>query len=336
MSLFGRLLGLDDLPRTRHPRPDPPMRRVLDALAELAPAPLERLDPEAARRRPGLADAARKVLGGPLPRLGVATHDFTLPGAAGPLAARAYRPERPADGEAALPAVLYFHGGGWVIGDLDAYDAAPRAMAALTGALVVSCRYRQGPEHRFPAAHEDAWAAWRWLCAEAPGLGADPSRLALMGEDAGATLACATAIRARDEDAPAPLHLGLVCPVASDDLRSTACLRNARARPVGRATLQWFAAHAFEDPAQMADPRVSLVRADLIGLPPATVVCAEIDPLLDQGEALAECLEQSGVEVRRKTFHGSTHGFFGLAAVLPDAAVAQRFVADDLKRAFGA
>jgi acetyl esterase/lipase len=337
MSILDKLLGRDDRPRTSPAKPDMPMQKVLDVFAELGAKPIETLTPQEARLQPTPADAVKKMLGftrqSEDPTLGVETRDITIPGAEGPLQARIYKPHKHSE-DKLHPVVVYFHGGGFVIADLDVYDGGPRGVSRFADVLVVSVHYRQAPEHRFPAAHDDAYAAWRWVVENAQTFGGDPRKVAIMGESAGGNLACATAIRARDEGVQTPCHMVLVYPVAGNDLNTPSYVENATAKPLNKPMMEWFVKHTFNDQSETADPRINLVEADLIGLPSATVICAEIDPLRSEGECLAERLEQAGVEVRQKTFHGSTHEFFGMGLVVPDAAAAQTFAAHELKRAF--
>ncbi len=316
---------------------DNDMREVLETFLEMNPQPLQTLTPEAARVQPTVADAAMVILRrrGVDRRadLGIESRDITLEGATGPLPARIYNGG--AAGEA-KPVVVYFHGGGFVIADLDDYDATPRAIAKFADCIVVSCHYRQAPEHRFPAAHDDAFAAWRWVVAHSLTFGGDPHRVAVLGESAGGNLAAAVAMMARDSGERGPVHMGLVYPLAGVDMATPSYEANAAALPLSRATMQWFVGHAFESPEQArADPRINLVAADLAGLPAATVITAQIDPLCSEGETLARRLSEQGVEVRHKTFHGVTHDFFGLGLVVKDALAAEIFMAHELKRAFG-
>ena len=337
MSLLDKLFGDTGKTRTSPAKPDIAMKKVLDTFAELGPKAIETLSPAEARLQPTPADAVKKLLGSTRqsedPTLGVATQDITIPGAGGPLQARLYRPR--SDSPDIKPVVVYFHGGGFVIADLDVYDSSPRGMSRFADVVVISVHYRQAPEHKFPAAHDDAFAAWKWVVENAQTFGGDPQRIAIMGESAGGNLACATAIRARDEGVQAPAHMVLVYPVAGNDMTTPSYVENASAKPLNKPMMDWFVKHAFNDVAETSDTRLNLVEADLIGLPSATVICAEIDPLRSEGELLAERLEQAGVEVRHKTFHGSTHEFFGMGLVVPDAAAAQTFAAHELKRAFG-
>lgn len=327
--------------RDRHARPDPDMAAVLDALTELGAQPVESLTPQQARAQPGLAEAVRfrlRRLEAREPSPGVVTRNITIPGPENGIRSRLYGPLLKPDGDpdSLLPLVLYFHGGTWVTGSLDGWDASPRAMAQLTDCVVISCHYRQAPEHPLPAAYEDAFAAWRWVLEHAQDFGADPRRIALMGEDSGANLACATAMRARDEGARQAAQMTLVCPIAGADMTTPSYAEHAEARPLSRAMMRWAFRHACPELDCGDDPRVNLIEADLGGLPPATVICAEIDPLRAEGELLADRLEQAAVDVRHKTFHGLTHGFFGAAGVVAEAAEAQVFAARELGRAFNA
>lgn len=338
MSILDRIFGHSDgrNPTGGEASADSDMRRVIEAYLELNPQPLQTLTPEAARQQPTPADAAQKILrerhADRISDLGVLTEDISIPGAAGALPARIYRMH---ESEKLHPVVVYFHGGGWVIADLNVYDSSPRAVAKFGDLIVVSVHYRQAPEHPFPAAHEDAFAAYRWVLENAQSFGGDPQRVAVMGESAGGNLAAGVAMMARNRGAPAPAHMALIYPVAGTDMDTPSYRENAEAVPLNKPMMEWFVKHVFADPADLQDPRINLVEADLRGLPPATVVTAEIDPLCSEGELLAERLEAQGVDVRHKTFHGVTHEFFGMGLVVKDAAAAETFVVHELKRAFG-
>lgn len=336
MSILDKILGTSDKPRTTPARPDMMMQKVLDTFAELGPKPIETLSPQEARLQPTPADAVKKLLGSTResedPTLGIQTRDITIPGAAGPLQARVYSPNL--DSDDLKPLVVYFHGGGFVIADLDVYDGAPRGISRFADVVVLSVHYRQAPENKFPAAHDDALAAWKWAVDNAQSMGGDPSKIAIMGESAGGNLAAATAMQARDQGLTAPAHMVLVYPVAGNDMTLPSYVENATAKPLNKPMMEWFVGHYFNDKTETEDPRINLVEADLIGLPSATIILAEIDPLRSEGELLVERLEQAGVDVRHKTFHGSTHEFFGMGLIVPDAAAAQTFAAHELKRAF--
>lgn len=318
-------------------RLDADMKHVLDTLGELGARPLEHSSPKAARRQPKPSDAVAAILARqsrPAADDGVEAEDITIPnGDHDGLAARVYRP-------AGLlsrlnPLVLYFHGGGFVTGDLDSHDASARAIARRTGAIVISAAYRLAPEHRFPAAHDDAWTVWKWLAERSREFGGDPRRLVVAGEDAGANLAAHVALRARDEHVSRPAHQVLIHPIAGGDLTTPSYGETLRARPIGLPAMRWRFRHLLEDEAAIADPRIDLVsREDLAGAAPVTIVLAGIDPLRSEGEALAEAFEQAGVPVNCWTYEGVTQGFFGLGVIVTKALFAQSDVADALAKAF--
>jgi len=338
MSILDKILGESSKPRTSPAKPDMMMQKVLDTFASLGGKPPETLTAQEARLQPTPTDAVMKIvrdtMGDKDPTLGVKTTDIVIPGPAGAIQARIYKPHDHSE-DRLHPVVVYFHGGGWVIADLDVYDGGPRGVSKMADVIVVACSYRQAPENKFPAAHEDAIAAWRWVLENAQTFNGDPRKVAVMGESAGGNLAINVSIAARDQGFQEPVHQVLVYPVAGNDMETPSYVENATAKPLGKAMMQWFVDNVFESKDQTADPRINLVEADLIGLPSSTVILAEIDPLRSEGEMLAERLEQSGVDVRHKTFNGSTHEFFGMAMVLPDAMAAQTFAAHELKRAFG-
>lgn len=315
---------------------DTDMKRVMDALAELNGKPIETLTAEEARKQPTPTDAVKSVLKkegkSAEPRPGVIATDISVDGAAGPLKARVYKPDN-ASGK--LPVVLYFHGGGWVIADLDTYDAGPRAMAKLANAVVISVHYRQAPENKFPAAHEDAVAAYKWVLANADTQGGDAKRVAVMGESAGGNLAINVGIAARDQKLQAPVHAALIYPVAGIDMDSPSYKANASAKPLNKPMMAWFVEQISKSSDDKNSPLIDLVgKADLKGLPASTIVTAEIDPLRSDGDRLAAKLKDAGVAVEHKDYAGSTHEFFGMDAVVQDAGEAQVFVAERLKASF--
>ena len=318
-------------------RLDADMKHVLDRLADMGARPLELLSPDMARRQPRPAEAISAVLGQQgreRPDDGVEVEDVTIAGAESDLPGRIYRPIGLLS--RLNPVVLFFHGGGFVTGDLDSHDASARALARRTGAIVVSVAYRLAPEHKFPAAHDDAWAAWRWLGEKLRDLAGDTRRLAVAGEDAGANLAANIALRARDEGTTRPVHQVLIHPIAGNDLTTASYGETLRAQPIGLPAMRWRFRHALADEAAGADDRINLVgRDDLAGAPPATIILAGIDPLRSEGEALAEALEQAGVPVNCWTYEGVTQGFFGLGLVVTKALFAQSDTADVLGKAFG-
>lgn len=316
-------------------RTDTDMSAVIQALSRLGAQPIELLSTEQARSQPSFADAYRRVLqdrGATMPGTNVRTTDLTIPGPSGIIPARLYRPP---NARAGAPLIVYWHGGGWVIADLNTYDASARALAAETGAVVLSAHYRQGPENHFPAAFDDAFATYRWALANAHRLGAS-SRIAVAGESAGGALALATTVAARDARLSLPVHVALVYPVATTDTGTPSKGENSSSIPLSSAGLQWFVDRFVRSPADLADPRLDPVRrGDLRGLPPMTIVNAEVDPLRSEGEALARRLREAGVPVEQRTYEGVTHEFFGMAPVVADATAAQALVAGRLREALG-
>ena len=313
---------------------DADMQAVLDKLASLGGKPIESLSPADARLQPTPADAVKALMTekGIAADATVTTKDVTYPTAGGVQKARVYMPAGVA---ANAPVVLYIHGGGWVIADLDVYDSSPRALAKATGAIVVSIEYRHAPEAKFPAAHDDANAAYQWVLKNAAGWGGDPKKIAVVGESAGGNMAVNVAIAARDKGWPAPLAVVAVYPVADSNMATSSKVAKATAKPLNTPMLAWFFGHTLSNPAQATDPRLNLVGADLKNLPPTTIILAEIDPLHDDGVNLADKLKAAGVAVDLKEYAGVTHEFFGMGTVVADAKDAEDFAAAKLKGAFG-
>ncbi len=308
---------------------DTDMKRVLNAFADLNPKPIESLSAQDARRQPSPADGVKAVLksegksDAPLP--GVTAQDIKVPGAGGELPARIYKP----DGVTGpLPVILYFHGGGFVIADLDTYDATPRSMAKLANSLVISAHYRQAPEHKFPAAHDDSVAVYKWVLQNAAVQGGDPQRISVMGESAGGNLAINVAMAARDQKLQMPVHQVLIYPVAGVDMATPSYVANADAKPLNKAMMGWFFEQVIAKPEDKSSPMLDVVgKAKLDNLPATTIITAEIDPLRSEGQALAEKLKSAGVSVEARDYQGATHEFFGMAAVVNDAADAQAYAA---------
>jgi acetyl esterase/lipase len=230
---------------------------------------------------------------------------------------------------------VYYHGGGWVIADSKVYAPSARALAREAQAIVVSVDYRRAPEAKFPAQHDDALAAYRWVAQNARSWVAI-RRVSRWRGSAGGNLAVATAMQAVNSGLQKPLHVLSVYPIASNDLASESYRENANAMPLNRALMAWFFHHTLANPAQSADPRINLVAADLRGLPPVTIVAAQIDPLLTEGEQLAARLRQSSVPVERRVFPRVTHEFFGAAPLIPEAVEAQRYAGSRLREALRA
>ncbi|MCW3798432.1 alpha/beta hydrolase [Sphingomonas sp. BN140010] len=314
---------------------DPDNQAVVDALTkQLKLRPYHTLDPVAARQQPTFADGVNAVLraqGRPTtPPPGTSERDITVRGAAGSLPATVFTPT---GARGPLPVILYFHGGGWVIADRKVYAGGARGLARNAQAIVVSVDYRRAPEAPFPAQHDDALASYRWLLQNAASIGGDPNRIALAGESAGGNLAVATAMLARDAQLPLPRHILSVYPIAGSDLNTPSYQDTANGPTLNRALMAWFFRYVPRTPADLMDPRINLVAANLQGLPPVTIVAAQIDPLRSEGELLAQRLSAQGVQVERREFAGTTHEFFGADAVIADAAEAQRYAGGRLRAA---
>lgn len=316
--------------------PNAAMKEVLDELATLGGKPIETLSAAEARKQPTPTDAVKSLLTkkgkSTAPDQSVASVDRTIPGPGGALPVRIYTPT---SGAGPFPVVVYYHGGGWVIANKDVYDGGARALSKLANAVVVSVDYRQGPENKFPAAHDDAYATYEWTLKNAASIKGDPKRVAIAGESAGGGLAVATAIMARDKKIQAPLAIISVYPIAGTDTNTASYQENANAKPLNRAMMSWFFDNYLNGPQDRSDTRLNLVAADLKGLPPTTIINAQIDPLRTEGEVLAGKLRDAGVQVEQKTFSGVTHEFFGMGGLLSDALAAEQMAADALKKAFG-
>jgi acetyl esterase len=267
------------------------------------------------------ADLASIRAGGGDPEPVYEVADLKIPGPGGELPVRLYRPA----GEQPLPALLYFFGGGWVLGTIDTADGVSRSLANSSGALVVVVGYRLAPEHRFPAAVDDCYATLRWVAEHADEIGADPARLAVGGDSAGGNLAAAVALRARADGTALAGQL-LVYP-NTDQLADDESMRAADDPFLfNRHSVAWYRQHYLANPGDAADPLASPLRAgSLAGLPPALVITAEYDPLRDQGEAYARRLAEDGVPVELRRYEGMAHGFFTMAGTVDSsrAALAQ-------------
>jgi acetyl esterase/lipase len=276
------------------------------------------------------ADLASIRQGGGAPEPVFEVADLTIPGPGGELPLRVYRPA----GERPLPALVYFFGGGWVLGTIDTADGVARRLANACGALVAVVGYRLAPEHPFPAAVDDCYAAVRWVADRADEIGVDASRLAVGGDSAGGNLAAAVSLRARADGPPLVGQL-LVYP-NTDQLADDGSMRAADDEYLfNRRSVAWYRQHYLTDPRDATNPLASPLRADnLAGLPPALVITAEYDPLRDQGEAYARRLAAEGVPVELTRYDGMAHGFFTMAGTLPAARTAIEQAAGRLRSWF--
>jgi acetyl esterase len=308
----------------------PEVRTILDLMEGSGAPPLSEQTPEELRA----AYAAMSAFG--VKDEVASVTDRNIPGPGGDLPVRIYVPagaSAPAGG-AGLPVLVWLHGGGWVIGDIETADGTSRAIANGVGAVVVSVDYRLAPEHPFPAAVDDALAAVRWVADNAAELGVDPARLAVGGDSAGGNLAAVVSQQLRDSG-PAIAFQLLVYPVTDAKLILPSIDENAVGYFLEKETMEWFRGHYLGD-GDRDDPRISpLAAADdaLAGLPPALVITAEYDPLRDEGEAYGERLRAAGVDVTVTRYDGVIHGFFSMRDMLPDGAAAVDQAIEALRKA---
>jgi cation diffusion facilitator CzcD-associated flavoprotein CzcO/acetyl esterase/lipase len=305
----------------------PDVAVVLELLATVGLPPLETLPVPDARAIMSAINATRP----PSPEVGEVT-DGALPGPGGDLPYRLYRPAVPAEGP--YPIVVYFHGGGWVLGDLDSDDPLCRDLCARSGAIVVSVNYRHAPEDRFPAAAEDAFAAVRWVDANAADLGGIPGQLAVAGWSAGGNIAAVACQLARDAGGPRILGQLLMHPVVDSDLTRQSYVDNGDGYILTKGLMSWFWDH-YADPADRGDLRLAPLRGDLAGLPPACVVTADFDPLRDEGLAYVDALHAAGVPVRHVRARGHTHTSVTMVGVVISGAPVRAEMAEALTGFFG-
>jgi len=255
----------------------------------------------------------------------------TIPGPAGEVPVRIYTP----DGRAPFPVLVWFHGGGWVLGSLDGSDHTCRELANTAGCIVVSVDYRLAPEHKFPACPDDCDCAYQWVMANAGSFGGDPRRVAVGGDSAGGNLAAVVALRARERGGPPPAFQLLVYPVTDHDFERPSYVANADGYSLTLVAMRWFWEQYVNSPDEMAHPHAAPLRAaDLSGLPPALIITAEFDPLRDEGEAYGDRLRQAGVPVTVSRYDGMIHGFFNMFPVIDKGREAIREASAALASAF--
>jgi acetyl esterase/lipase len=297
---------------------------MLAGMAESGAKPLHEMTPAEAR---GFGDMLRELYG-PGPQV-AAVREERVPVAGGDsIAVRVLVPEGAPDS-----VIVYYHGGGWVIGALDEFDTMARQLANRTGAVVALVDYRLAPEHRYPTAAEDAWAALTWIEENLPERAEARLPLVVAGDSAGGNLAAIVAQRARAAGGPDIAQQVLIYPVTDADVDNASYTDPSNALMLTREAMIWFWDHYAPDPASRRNPDASPLRADdLVGLPPAVVLTAEHDVLRDEGEAYAERLRAAGVPVAHRRFPGQMHGFFTMVNVLPGAADALEYVATELAK----
>jgi acetyl esterase len=304
---------------------DPQAKAILDAMNAAPPLDTKTLEPAVMR----VFFESMKLPSEPV--VVAAVEDRRLPGPACEIPVRIYTPE----GRAPFPVLAYFHGGGFVIGSLDSHDGVCRELCQESGCLVVSVDYRLAPEHPFPAAPEDCYAATCWLAEHGAQIGADPTRIAVGGDSAGGNLAAVVALMARERGGPSLRHQLLVYPVTDHSFETPSYRDNAEGYMLTQDMMRWFWGHYLTDAAQGRDPLASPLRAkSLAGLPPATVITAEFDPLRDEGEAFAERLMAAGVRTQLTRYDGVFHGFFSMANVIDRGRRAVEQAARALRQAF--
>jgi acetyl esterase len=304
---------------------DPQARAFLDQLDELGVPGIGELPPAEAR---AAGDAASAAVFGPV--VEVPCEDTTIPGPGGAIPVRVYRP-----GDGPAPMFLYFHGGGWVLGSLTTHHGVCATLARLSGSVVCSVDYRLAPEHRYPAALDDAWAATTWAAEHAEEIGGLTGALAVGGDSAGGNLAAICALRARDVELPLALQV-LVYPVTDADLDTSTYREFADGYFLTRFGMEWFWDHYLPDGDRFVPDASPLRAADVGGTAPALVITAGFDPLRDEGEAYARRLEEAGVPVTLTRYDGMIHGFYRMPGAMSVANDALAETADALRAAFAA
>jgi acetyl esterase len=315
--------------------PDPQMGAVLQTLQSIEGTPFYNLSPQDARQQFSTQDAAKGIARttgkqlAPDP-VGSIMDQMTIPGPGGGIPIRIFSPA----GTGPFPVIVYFHGGGFVIATIDTYDASARALANMVGAVVISVEYRKAPEHPFPAALDDAVASYKWAVRNTGLINAIPGKIAVAGESAGGNLATEVCLTMRDQAGPMPVYQLLVYPITNNNMTTASYMQFANAQPLNLPALQWFAKYTYQNPADQTNPYAFPLKASLGGLPPATIIAAQIDPLQTEGQQYATALQAADVVVDYRLYTGVTHEFFGLGAVVDTAKQAEMDAAADLKAAF--
>jgi acetyl esterase len=332
-NLSGKIKPMGPAPEWA-PTIKPEMQAVMEKLASYADQPIPQLSAQQARKNHTPTDAVMDLMtenniAMPPTTVDTAGKDVMLNGKN--IHMRIYTPKT---GTGPFPVIVYYHGGGFVIAGIDVYDASAKSLAQETGAIVVAVAYRKAPENKFPAAHDDAYAAYEWVTKNAGSIKGNANKIALAGESAGGNLAVNTAIKTRDAKGKMPKAILAVYPVASSDMNSESYDKYAAAKPLDKPMMEWFVKHYLNNPAEAKDPRINLVAANLKGLPETTIITAEIDPLQKDGEKLADQLKKAGVKVDSRNYEGVTHEFFGMGTIVPEAKQAMKYAAMQLRAAF--
>ena len=306
---------------------NPQCQSILDMMAQMKV-------PDFSVMSPG---DARRVFAGfprpehPTPVAQVEERTIPGPGAEG-LRLRIYTPESAAP----KGALLYLHGGGWVMGDLDIYDEISRTLASQSGLVIITLAFRLAPETPYPGALEDCYAALSWIADEAASLGVDPERVGLIGDSSGGNLAAALSLMTRDRSGPKVALQVLICPITDHQMDTPSYREFAEGCFLTRTSMQWFWDHYLPDLAQRSEPHASPLRAaDHSGLPPTFVITAEYDPVRDEGEAYARALEEAGVKTKLVRYEGVVHGFIGFSAMVERSREMLRAVAEHASEHLG-
>ena len=287
---------------------DPQVQALLAEMAALGQPPFEEMTVPQARQ----AALAFADLQGPGPEVASVAYRF-IPGPTADLPVRIYTPE----GEGPFPAIVYYHGSGWVILNIEVCDSTCRTLANDTGCVVVAVNYQKAPEHKFPVPFNDAWAGLVWVVEHAEELSVDPARIAVGGDSAGGNLAAAVAIKARNEGGPALAFQLLIYPAVERNVDTPSAIQNAEGYLLQRGSMRWFWGHYLDGATDTPDWRASPLNAEsLADLPPALVVTAEFDPLRDDGRRYADRLRAEGVKVTYSNYDGMIHGFYWMQAVV--------------------
>lgn len=313
----------------------PEMQAIMEKLVSLGGKPIETLEPAEARKQPTPTDAVKATMTDyniPVPTAQCDTAGRDIPITGGTVHARIYTPKT---GAASYPVIMYYHGGGFVIADINVYNSSAQGLCEQVGAIVVAVEYPKAPENKFPAAHNASFDAYQWVLKNASSIKGDSSKIAVAGESAGGNLALNMSIMARDKGIKMPLYQVLVYPVADNNMNSESYLKYADAKPLNKAMMAWFVKYALASPEQASDPRIALVNANLSGLPKTLIIAAEIDPLQTEGKLLSDRLKTAKVDTEYEIYNGVTHEFYGMATVVPQAKEAQALAAKKLKAAFG-
>jgi acetyl esterase len=283
---------------------DPQIQAYLDQMAAMNMPPIHTMTPEQVRMGIAMQLAMESIE----PEQVASVENRTIPGPAGEIPVRIYTPQ----GNGPFPALVFFHGGGWVICNLDTHDGICRSLANGAGCVVVSVDYRLAPEHKFPAAPEDCYAATQWVAQNAAELNVDASNVAIGGDSAGGNLTAVVAQMARDRGGPHLVFQLLIYPATDFRMNTPSIEENATGYFLTKDDMIWFTNHYLNSEEDKTNPLASpLLASDLSGLPPALIITAQYDPLRDEGELYGQKLREAGVPVTISRYEGVIHGFFG-------------------------